>query len=166
MLGLRLTNYLQRTSAPWKVDWKVNQKWLKGNRSPDYAKDEYLKKPVLWNVTTDGPQDVPLYKERFCELLLLGIVTIAGYSKSVTVYRIRKYLGSVIEGGTVKDYSTLKKHSLTTGTGKHISALVSQIYRHKSAGIYPKEYLLFCSFSNTVSAVLGEEEQSNHNEYF
>lgn len=60
-------------------------------------KDEYLKKPVLRNITAAGPQDVPLTKERFCELLR-GIVTTAGYSKNVTVHRIRKYLGSVIEG--------------------------------------------------------------------
>jgi hypothetical protein len=60
-------------------------------------KDEYMKKPVLRNVTAEGPQDVPLHKERFCELLR-GIVTTAGYSKSVTVHMIRKYLGSVVEG--------------------------------------------------------------------
>lgn len=72
-------------------------------------KDEYLDKPVLRNVTADGPQDVPLHKERFCELLR-GIVTTAGYSKSVTVHRIRKYLGSVIEGGAVRAYFSLKKN--------------------------------------------------------
>lgn len=70
-------------------------------------KDEYMKRPVLRNVTADGPQDVPLHKERFCELLR-GIVTTAGYSKSVTVHMIRKYLGSVIEGRTVKAYIMLK----------------------------------------------------------
>lgn len=64
-------------------------------------KDEYLKKPVLRNITAAGPQDVPLTKERFCELLR-GIVTTAGYSKNVTVHRIRKYLGSVIEGRMMK----------------------------------------------------------------
>ncbi|KAJ6105933.1 hypothetical protein N7512_009450 [Penicillium capsulatum] len=155
------------SSAPWKVEWKVNQVWLKNNRNPEYTvfgigirdtkrpqfaagyvllaialqhgalfgirtvedlakydlssgrpielrwKDEYLEKPVLRNVTAEGPQDVPLHKERFCELLR-GIVTTAGYSKAVTVHKIRKYLGSVIE----------------------------------------------------VSAVLGEGEQSNHIEYF
>ncbi|KAJ5291551.1 hypothetical protein N7478_000802 [Penicillium angulare] len=188
------------TTAPWKVEWKVNQKWLKGNRNPDYAvfgigirdtkkpqfasgylllalalqhgalfgiksvedlakydlssgkpielrwRDEYLEKPVLRNVTAVGPQDVPLHKERFCELLR-GIVTTAGYSKSITVHRIRKYLGSVIEG-------------------RYGSALVSQIYGHKDASTYPKEYLLHCSSIDTVSAVLGEEEQSSHGEYF
>jgi hypothetical protein len=69
-------------------------------------KYEYLDKPVLRNVTADGPQDVPLTTERFCELLR-EIVTTAGYSKSVTVHRIRKYLGSVIEGSTVKAYRSL-----------------------------------------------------------
>lgn len=72
-------------------------------------KDEYLKKPVLRNVTADGPQDVPLHKERFCELLR-GIVTTAGYSKSLTVHMIRKYLGSVVEGRAVKAHSLLKEH--------------------------------------------------------
>ncbi|KAJ5711789.1 hypothetical protein N7488_005945 [Penicillium malachiteum] len=188
------------STAPWKVVWKVNQVWLKGNRNPDYTvfgigirdtkrpqfasgyillalalqhgalfgietvedlarfdlssgqpielrwKDEYLKKPVLRNVTADGPQDVPLTKERFCELLR-GIVTTAGYNKSITVHKIRKNLGSVIEG-------------------KYGSTPVSQIYGHKDAGTYPKDYLLHCSSIDTVSAVLGEEEQSNHIEYF
>ncbi|KAI3240761.1 hypothetical protein DTO012A7_2460 [Penicillium roqueforti] len=187
-------------TAPWKVEWKINQVWLKGNRNPDYTvfgigirdtkrpqfasgyillaialqhgalygietvedfarfdlssgepielrwKEEFLEKPVLRNVTADGPQDVPLHKERFCELLR-GIVTTAGYNKSLTVHIIRKYLGSVIEG-------------------KHGSALVSQIYGHKDAGTYPKEYLLHCSSIDTVSAVLGEEEHSSHIEYF
>ncbi|KAJ5817214.1 hypothetical protein N7447_009447 [Penicillium robsamsonii] len=64
-------------------------------------KDEYMKRPVLRNVTADGPQDVPLHQERFCELLR-DIVKTAGYSKSVTVHMIRKYLGSVIEG--LKEY--------------------------------------------------------------
>lgn len=50
--------------------------------------------------------------------------------------------------------------------GKHGSALVSQIYGHKDAGIYPKDYVLHCSSIDTVSAVLGEEAQSNHIEYF
>lgn len=44
--------------------------------------------------------------------------------------------------------------------------MVSQIYGHKDAGTYPKEYLLHCSSIDTVSAVLGEEEQSSHIEYF
>jgi hypothetical protein len=52
---------------------------------------------VLRNVTADGPQDVPLTKERFCEILR-GRVTAAGYSESLTIHKVRKYLGSVIEG--------------------------------------------------------------------
>ncbi|KAI2791350.1 hypothetical protein POX_c04207 [Penicillium oxalicum] len=187
-------------TAPWKVEWKVNQVWLKNNRNPDYTvfgigirdtkkpqfasgyvllaialqhgalfgintaedlakydlsdgrpiplrwKDEYLNKPVLRNVTADGPQDVPLTKERFCEILR-GRVTAAGYSESLTIHKVRKFLGSVIEG-------------------KHGSALVSQIYGHKDAGTYPKDYVLHCSSIDTVSAVLGEEDQSSHIEYF
>lgn len=50
--------------------------------------------------------------------------------------------------------------------GKHGSALVSQIYGHKDAGTYPKHYLLHCSSIDTVSAVLGEEDQAGHIEYF
>ncbi|KAJ6171572.1 hypothetical protein N7470_000639 [Penicillium chermesinum] len=182
------------STAPWKVEWKVNQVWLKNNRNPDYTvfgigirdtkrpqfasgyvllaialqhgalfgietvedlaqydlsdgrpiplrwKDEYLDKPVLRNVTANGPQDVPLTKERFCEILR-GRVTAAGYSKSLNIHKIRKHLGSVIEG-------------------KHGSALVSQIYGHKDAGTYPKHYLLHCSSIDTVSAVLAEVEQN------
>lgn len=55
---------------------------------------------------------------------------------------------------------------LIAGTGKHGSALVSQIYGHKDAGTYPKDYVLHCSSIDTVSAVLGEEDQSSHIEYF
>lgn len=55
---------------------------------------------------------------------------------------------------------------LISGIGNHGSALVSQIYGHKDAGTYPKEYLLHCSSIDTVSAVLGEKEQSHHIEYF
>jgi hypothetical protein len=125
-----------------------------------------LEKPVLRNVTADGPQDVPLTKERFCDLLR-GIITTAGYYKSITIHRIRKYLRSVIKGGAVESHSPLKETDLLTPEiGKHGSALVSQIYGHKDAGTYPKEYLLYCSSIDTVSAVLGEEEQLDHIEYF
>lgn len=85
-----LANYDLSSGKPIELRWK----------------DEYLDKPVLRNVTADGPQDVPLNKERFCELLR-EIVTTAGYSKSVTVHRIRKYLGSVIEGWAAKAYRSL-----------------------------------------------------------
>ncbi|KAJ5471326.1 hypothetical protein N7530_008683 [Penicillium desertorum] len=208
------------STAPWKVEWKINQVWLKGNRNPDYTvfgigirdtkrpqfasgyillaialqhgalygietvedfarfdlssgepielrwKEEFLEKPVLRNVTADGPQDVPLHKERFCELLR-GIVTTAGYNKSLTVHIIRKYLGSVVEGEDNQSPQTAKRNKFADfSTGKHGSALVSQIYGHKDAGTYPKEYLLHCSSIDTVSAVLGEEEQSSHIEYF
>ncbi|KAJ5475343.1 hypothetical protein N7539_008409 [Penicillium diatomitis] len=187
------------STAPWKLEWKVNQVWLKNNRDPNYTvlgigirdtkkpqfaagyillalalehgalfgvsnvedlaqydlsngpiplrwKDEYLEKPVLRNVTADGPQDVPLAKDVFCECLRV-IFTAAGYSKRPKVHDIRKFLGKKIEG-------------------KHGSALVSQIYGHKGAGTYPKDYLLHCSSIDTVSAVLDEEDQSEHIEYF
>ncbi|KAJ5320665.1 hypothetical protein N7508_000948 [Penicillium antarcticum] len=78
---------------------------------------------------------------------LIRCVTTANYNTSLTIDMIRKYLGSVVEG-------------------KHGSALVSQIYGHKDAGTYPKAYLLHCSSIDTVSAVLGEEDQSHHIEYF
>lgn len=71
-------------------------------------KDEYLKLPVLRNITAAGPQDIPLTKERFCELLR-GTVTTAGYSKNVTIHKIRKYLGSVIEGRRMKDRNNWKE---------------------------------------------------------
>lgn len=44
--------------------------------------------------------------------------------------------------------------------------MVSQIYGHKDAGTYPKDYVLHCSSIDTVSAVLGEEEDKSHIEYF
>lgn len=44
--------------------------------------------------------------------------------------------------------------------------LVSQIYGHNDAGTYLKDYVLHCSSIDTVSAVLGEEDQSSHIEYF
>jgi hypothetical protein len=128
-------------------------------------KDEYLEKPVLRNVTAEGPQDVPLHKERFCEILR-GIATTAGYSKAVTVHKIQKYLGSVIEGEIIQHSRPARENILINSTGKHGSAPVSQIYGHKDARTYPKNYLLHCSSIDTVSAVLGEEEQSNHIEYF
>lgn len=64
-------------------------------------KDEYLEKPVLRNVTADGPQDAPLDMQRFCEFLR-AIITTAGYNKSITIHKIRKYLGSVVEGESIK----------------------------------------------------------------
>lgn len=141
-----------------------------GRPIPLRWKDEYLDKPVLRNVTAEGPQDVPLWKERFCELLR-GIVITAGYSKGITVHKIRKYLGSVVEGEAHSGRRLSRRHRddtglLITGIGKHGSALVSQIYGHKDAGTYPKHYLLHCSSIDTVSAVLGEEDQSAHIEYF
>ncbi len=72
-----------------------------GRPIPLRWKDEYLDKPVLRNVTADGAQDVPLTKERFCEILR-GRVTAAGYSESLNIHKIRKYLGSVIERGAYK----------------------------------------------------------------
>lgn len=55
---------------------------------------------------------------------------------------------------------------LIPGIENHGSALVSQIYRHKDAGTYPKEYLLYYSPINSVSAILGEKKQLYHIEYF
>ena len=60
-------------------------------------KDEYLEKPVLRNVTAEGPQDIPLTKDAFGECLR-QIFTAAGYSERPKVHEIRKYLGKKIEG--------------------------------------------------------------------
>lgn len=127
-------------------------------------KDEYLEKPVLRNVTAHGPQDVPLAKDVFCECLRV-IFTAAGYSKRPKVHDIRKFLGKKIEGGQIT-HCDLVKDLLIFAVGRHGSALVSQIYGHKGAGTYPKDYLLHCSSIDTVSAVLDEEDQSEHIEYF
>ncbi|KAJ5774537.1 hypothetical protein N7457_009433, partial [Penicillium paradoxum] len=50
-----------------------------------------------------GPKirDVLLYKERFYKLLRRIVIT-ARYSKSLTIYMIRKYLRSIIKG--IKDF--------------------------------------------------------------
>ncbi|KAJ5828644.1 uncharacterized protein N7525_006897 [Penicillium rubens] len=77
-------------------------------------------------------------------------VTTAGYNKSLTVHKIRKYLGSVVEGEDNQSPQTAKRNK----------------FADFNAGTYPKEYLLHCSSIDTVSAVLGEEEQSSHIEYF
>ena len=56
------------------------------------------------------------------------------------------------------------------GSGTHGSALVSQIYGHKDAGTYAKDYVLHCSSIDTVAAVLDEDPArdggSEHIEYF
>ncbi|KAJ9481456.1 hypothetical protein VN97_g12019 [Penicillium thymicola] len=187
------------STAPWEVVWRVNQKWLKNNRDPNYTvfgigihdtkrpqfasgyillalalehgalfqvntvddlaqfdlsngpialrwNDEYLEKPVLRNVTAEGPQDIPLAKDLFGKCLK-AIFTAAGYCKTPKIHEIRKNLGKKIEG-------------------KHGSALVSQIYGHKGPGTYPKDYLQHCSPIDAVSAILDEKDQSDHIEYF
>jgi hypothetical protein len=71
-------------------------------------KEEYLEKPVLRNVTAEGPQDVPLDMQRFCGFLR-AIITAAGYNKSITIHKIRKYLGSVVEGESIKAQAKLNR---------------------------------------------------------
>ncbi|ODM19363.1 hypothetical protein SI65_05981 [Aspergillus cristatus] len=71
----------------------------------------------------------------------------AGYSKNATIHNVRRALGQKIEGW-------------------HGSAPVSQIYAHRSAGTYPEHYQAHCSSIDTVSDVLGEEEEMYHIEYF
>lgn len=84
-----LANYDLSSGKPIELRWK----------------DEYLKKPVLRNVTAAGPQDVPLHAEKFAELLT-EIVTTAGYSKNMTIHKIRKFLGSVIESRAIGLHNT------------------------------------------------------------
>lgn len=67
------------------------------------------------------------------------------------VHDIRKFLGKKIEGGLII-HCDLVKDSLIFAAGRHGSALVSQIYGHKGAGTYLKDYLLHCSSIDTVSA--------------
>jgi hypothetical protein len=75
-------------------------------------KDEYLEKPVLRNVTADGPQDVPIDAVTFCECLRV-IFTAAGYEKRPVVHEIRKHLGKLIEGKFTK-HTCLKEEQLLT----------------------------------------------------
>lgn len=60
-------------------------------------KEDALEKPVFPNITANGPQDIPLNKERFCSYFRV-VLTIAGYSEKATIHDIRLNLGKVIEG--------------------------------------------------------------------
>jgi hypothetical protein len=57
---------------------------------------EVLEAPVFQNVTAEGPQEVPLTKERFCYFLRILFI-ICGYSNQPTIHDIRRKLGNVIE---------------------------------------------------------------------
>lgn len=63
---------------------------------PLHWKDEYLEKPISRNVTANGPQEVPLTKERFSEFLS-HILNTAGYFECATIHGIRRGLGKKVE---------------------------------------------------------------------
>ena len=51
-------------------------------------------------------------------------------------------------------------------TERNGSAPVSQILAHQGSGTFPEHYQAHCSSIDTVGAVLDEEDQSDHIEYF
>ncbi|RJE17657.1 hypothetical protein PHISCL_10007 [Aspergillus sclerotialis] len=109
-------------------------------------KTESLEAPVFRNVTAQGPQEVPLTKQRFC-YFLRWIFIAAGYSNQATIHDVRRQLGTKIEA-------------------RHGSAPVSQIYSHRSASTYPEHYLAHCSSIDTVGDVLDEPNETYHIEYW
>ncbi|KAJ5829188.1 uncharacterized protein N7525_007441 [Penicillium rubens] len=110
-------------------------------------KEEYLDKPVLRHATADGPQETPLTKQKFCSCLR-QIFTAAGYfGELATIHCIRRNLGKKVE----------KRNG---------SAPVSQILAHRGLNTFPEHYQAHCSSIDTVGAVLDEEDQSDHIEYF
>lgn len=140
---------------------------LSAGEVPLRWKNEFLEKTVLMNVTADGPQETPLTKQKF-SFCLRQIFTAAGYfGELATVHCIRRNLGKKIEGESLQH----KKHRnevklLKPNIGRHGSASVSQIMAHRGPGTFPEHYQAHCSSIDTVSAVLDEEDQSNHIEYF
>ncbi|KAL2700119.1 hypothetical protein AAEP93_008642 [Penicillium crustosum] len=110
-------------------------------------KEEYMDKPVLRHATADGPQETPLTKQKFCSCLR-QIFNAAGYfGELATIHCIRRGLGKKIE----------KRNG---------SAPVSQIMAHRGPGTFPEHYQAHCSSIDTVGAVLDEDDQSDHIEYF
>ncbi|KAJ5288305.1 hypothetical protein N7508_011080 [Penicillium antarcticum] len=177
---------------PWEVGWRVNQVWLKNNRDSEYTvfgigirdsskpqfasgevllslalehgalfgiesvadlaqydlsngeiplrwKKDYLSKPIFRNVTADGPQDIPLTQGRFTNYLH-QIFVAAGYTKHPTIHCLRRNLAKEVE--------------------------LSQILAHRDPNTFPEHYQAHCSSIDTVSAILNEEPQSQHIEYF
>ncbi|KAJ5971697.1 uncharacterized protein N7479_001615 [Penicillium vulpinum] len=120
---------------------------LSNGEIPLRWKEEYLDKPVLRHATADGPQETPLTKQKFCSCLR-QIFTAAGYfGELATIHCIRRNLGKKVE----------KRNG---------SAPVSQILAHKGLNTFPEHYQAHCSSIDTVGAVLDEEDQSDHIEYF
>ncbi|KAJ5268057.1 hypothetical protein N7524_006097 [Penicillium chrysogenum] len=120
---------------------------LSNGEIPLRWKEEYLDKPVLRHATADGPQETPLTKQKFCSCLR-QIFTAAGYfGELATIHCIRRNLGKKVE----------KRNG---------SAPVSQILAHQGLNTFPEHYQAHCSSIDTVGAVLDEEDQSDHIEYF
>ncbi|KAJ5500694.1 hypothetical protein N7453_009745 [Penicillium expansum] len=120
---------------------------LSNGEVPLRWKNEYLEKPVLRDATADGPLETPLTKQKFSSCLR-QIFTGAGYFGDLpTIHCMRRNLAMEIE----------KRHG---------SAPVSQIMAHKGAGTFPEHYQAHCSSIDTVSAILDEDNESDHIEYF
>ncbi|KAJ5975642.1 hypothetical protein N7481_009349, partial [Penicillium waksmanii] len=119
---------------------------LSNGEIPLRWKESYLKKPIFRNVTADGPQDIPLTNKDFYHYLHL-IFDAAGYSEHPTIHDARRSLAKEVE----KMYG---------------SAPVSQILAQRDPKTFPEHYQAHCSSIDTVSAVLDEEVQTKHIEYF
>ena len=143
---------------------------LSNGEIPLRWKEEYLDKPVLRHATADGPQETPLTKQKFCSCLR-QIFTAAGYfGELATIHCIRRNLGKKVESKP----PTPHKHNRHKGeililsliTERNGSAPVSQILAHRGLNTFPEHYQAHCSSIDTVGAVLDEEDQSDHIEYF
>ncbi|RMZ39099.1 anticoagulant protein C [Aspergillus flavus] len=106
-----------------------------------------FEKPIFRNVTTHGPQDIPLTDKDFYQYLHL-IYDAAGYSEHPTIRDARRNLAKEVE------------------TQKGMAPRQSQILAQRDPKTFPEHYQAHCSSIDTVSAVLDEEVQTKHIEYF
>lgn len=88
--------------ALWGIDTlddiaEYNLRYGSRTEIPLRWKTESLKAPVFRNVTAQGPQEVPLTKQRFY-YFLRWIFIAAGYSNQATIHDVRRQLGTKIEG--------------------------------------------------------------------
>lgn len=140
---------------------------LSNGEVPLRWKTEYLEKPVLRDATVDGPLETSLTKQKFYSCLR-QIFTGAGYFGDLpTIHCIRRNMGMKIESKSLPPDKYPKAiNILKCDTERHGSAPVSQIMAYKGAGTFPEHYQAHCSSIDTVLAILDENDESDHIEYF
>ncbi|KAF7618041.1 hypothetical protein AFLA_006947 [Aspergillus flavus NRRL3357] len=127
------------STTPWEIAWRLNQVWLKNNRDPDYT------------VFGIGIRDSK--RSQFASGdLLLGLALAHS---------------ALFGSGTEAD---LAKYDLSNGDPKRLKKGMaprqSQILAQRDPKTFPEHYQAHCSSIDTVSAVLDEEVQTKHIEYF